>query len=258
MYCLKEYPDEDEFVVCTVREIRSYGAVVTLDEYNNREGFIHISEVATGWVKYIRDYIKENQKIVCKTLRVEKTRGLIDLTLKGVGEHQKREKIQIWKNEQKAMKYMEILCKTLNISVGEAMEKFGKKLIEKYGTLYTAFEETAINPKKLKTDASKEDWIDPFIKVATENIVVPEITISGILEITSLKNDGINRIKNVLLKTQNIAPDNIKITYISSPKYKVTVKALSYKEGEKLMKKISETVTKLFTQNECSGKFIRT
>ena len=46
-----ELPEEGELVVGTVTSIRNFGAFVTLDEYNKREAFIHLSEVATGWVK---------------------------------------------------------------------------------------------------------------------------------------------------------------------------------------------------------------
>ncbi|EQD71232.1 translation initiation factor IF-2 subunit alpha, partial [mine drainage metagenome] len=46
----QKLPEEGEFVVATVRSIRNFGAVVTLDEYGGREAFIHLSEVATGWV----------------------------------------------------------------------------------------------------------------------------------------------------------------------------------------------------------------
>ena len=35
-----------------------------------KEAFIHISEVSSGWVKNIRDYVRENQKIVARVLRV--------------------------------------------------------------------------------------------------------------------------------------------------------------------------------------------
>lgn len=50
-----EFPEEGELVVCTVQNVKNFGAFVTLDEYGNKEGFIHVRDVATGWVKYIRD-----------------------------------------------------------------------------------------------------------------------------------------------------------------------------------------------------------
>ena len=53
----KEYPAEGELVVGTVVKVQNFGAFVTLDEYPGKEGFIHIAEIATGWVKRIRNHI---------------------------------------------------------------------------------------------------------------------------------------------------------------------------------------------------------
>ena len=94
MVKLTPYPEEGELVICTVRDVKGFGAFVLLTEYNNREGFIHVAEVATGWVKYIRDHVREGQKIVCKVLRVDPVKEHIDLSLKQVNEHAKKDKIQ--------------------------------------------------------------------------------------------------------------------------------------------------------------------
>nr|NIP36032.1 S1 RNA-binding domain-containing protein [Thermoplasmata archaeon]NIS13138.1 S1 RNA-binding domain-containing protein [Thermoplasmata archaeon]NIS21032.1 S1 RNA-binding domain-containing protein [Thermoplasmata archaeon]NIT78497.1 S1 RNA-binding domain-containing protein [Thermoplasmata archaeon]NIW83598.1 S1 RNA-binding domain-containing protein [Thermoplasmata archaeon] len=60
------FPEEGELVVGTVVKVENFGAFVSLEEYPGKEGFIHVAEVAPGWVKYIRDYVRENQKIVTK------------------------------------------------------------------------------------------------------------------------------------------------------------------------------------------------
>ena len=39
----KGYPEVGELVVATVKTVKPYGAFVTLDEYENKEGFIHYS-----------------------------------------------------------------------------------------------------------------------------------------------------------------------------------------------------------------------
>ena len=51
------WPDEGELVVCTVTKVKDFVAFVHLDEYEDREGLIPISEIATGWIKYIRDHV---------------------------------------------------------------------------------------------------------------------------------------------------------------------------------------------------------
>ena len=103
------FPEEGDLVVCTVKSVRNFGAFVELEEYPDKEGFIHVAEIATGWVKRMSDYVREGQRIVCKVMKIEKAKGHIDLSLKKVNAHQKREKIQDWKNEQKAVKLIEIL-----------------------------------------------------------------------------------------------------------------------------------------------------
>src|SRR2546421_1696472 len=103
-----DWPDEGELVVCTVTNVKNFGAFVTLDEYEAKEGSIHIAEVSSGWIKYIRDYVREGQKVVCNVLKVDKDKGHIDLSLKPVNEHQRREKIQEWKNERNAQNLLRI------------------------------------------------------------------------------------------------------------------------------------------------------
>ena len=62
----QEWPDEGELIVGTVYKVLNYGAFAKLEEYEGKEAFIHISEVSSGWVKNIRDYVRENQKIILK------------------------------------------------------------------------------------------------------------------------------------------------------------------------------------------------
>ena len=74
------WPEVGEFVVCTVKNVTDFGAYVELEEFGGREGFIHNSEIKAGWVKYVRDYVREGQKIVCKVLNVDLP-AAIDLSL---------------------------------------------------------------------------------------------------------------------------------------------------------------------------------
>src|SRR5688572_32691078 len=78
---LNPFPEEGELVVGTVREVQNFGAFVTLEEYTGKEGFCHIREVAPGWVKRIRDYVREQQRVVCKVLGVDEKKGHVDLSI---------------------------------------------------------------------------------------------------------------------------------------------------------------------------------
>ena len=86
----KGFPEEDDIVLCTVKKILYHSVFVTLDEYDNLEGMIHISEIAPGRIRNIRDYVREGKKLVCKVLRVRKEKGHFDLSLRRVNEGQRR------------------------------------------------------------------------------------------------------------------------------------------------------------------------
>ncbi len=235
----KGFPENGELVVCTVTNVKNFGAFVTLDEYDGKEGFVHVRDVATGWVKYIRDFIREGQKIVCKVLGVDSSKGHIDLSLKSVNDHQKREKIQQWKNENKAEKLVEIIAERMSISVDEAYALFANDLLEVYETLYGAFETAVAYPDEFLEDFSG-DWIDTFMEVAGENVTPPFVQIDGILEMTSAAPNGVELIKKALMAGLKAADGaDAEIASIGSPKYRVVVTASEYKEAEDVMKKMT-------------------
>jgi translation initiation factor 2 subunit 1 len=246
---VRGFPENGDLVVCTVKNVKNFGAFVTLDEYDDKEGFVHVRDIASGWVKYIRDFVREGQKIVCKVLGVDSTKGHIDLSLKSVNEHQKREKIQQWKNEKKAEKLVEIIAERMSISVDDAYDMFGNKLLEEYETLYGAFESVVTYPEEFLEEFSGE-WTDTFMEVAKENVAPPTVQIDGILEMTSSAPDGMERVKNALLKGLEAADGNaVEITCVGCPKYRVVVTAGEYKEAEETMRRVSEAAVKDLTSN---------
>ncbi len=248
-----EFPEESELVVCTVQNVKNFGAFVTLDEYGGKEGFIHIRDVATGWVKYIRDYVREGQKIVCKVLGVDSSKGHIDLSLKSVNEHQKREKIQQWKNENKAEKLMEIVAERLGKEPAALYEEFGYDIMDTYGTLFGAFEQVAAHHESLEEEGYSGDWVQTFIEVAKENVTPPHVQIDGYLEMTCPAPDGVDRIREALMSGE-ASSKHSKIQYIGAPRYRVVVMAPDYKIAEEELKNITTTVIE--KMQDCGGKAV--
>ncbi len=240
----KEYPEEGELIVGTVKNVQNFGAFVTLDEYQGKEGFIHIAEIATGWVKRIRNHIKEKQKVVCKVLNVDTQKNHIDLSLKRVNEHQKRDKIQEWKNSHKSEKLLEMTAKKIGKTVDQCYSDFANDLTKKYGTLYAAFEEAAFDIENLKKDGFKGEWLDAFGETAKQNITMPFVDIKGYVTVQSFLPDGIKHIQDSLQMGENSEYDDVEIEvrYIGAPNYMITVKAPDYKIAEEELKKAVERV----------------
>jgi translation initiation factor 2 subunit 1 len=257
MVRLSDYPDEGDLVVGTIKEVKPFGAFAALDEYPGKEGFIHIAEVASGWVKYIRDHVREGQKVVCKVLQVNPQKGHVDLSLKQVNEHQRRDKIQEWKNEQRADKLLQIVANRAGMPFEEAVKAFAADLVKTFGTLYAAFEESAANPKALEQEGFKGPWLKHFLEVAGENIVLPTVTITGTLEVTSVAPDGVEVIKRALSEAEKAGKGAVQVRYLAAPKYRLEVTAPDYKAAEATLKDSVDAALDIMKKSGGSGSFAR-
>ncbi len=254
----QEYPEEGELVVCTVKNVKNFGAYVSLEEYGGKEGFIHVAEVATGWIKYIRDYIREGAKVVCKVLKVDPSKNRIDLSLKAVNEHQKREKIQEWKNAQKAERLLGILAERMKKDLEWAYATFASDLVDEFGSLYKAFEAAAIDEDALKEAGYKGEWVKVFNQVAQENIVPPMVKIAGYLELTNPRPDGIVHIREALRGIQREEDGTtVRVQYIGAPRYRVVVNAPDYKTAEEEIQGAATKAIEAIKARGGDGRFNR-
>jgi translation initiation factor 2 subunit 1 len=253
------WPEESDLVVCTVKKVTDFGAFVELDEYAKKEGLIHISEVASGWVKYIRDHVREGQKIVCKVLYVDTAKHHIDLSLKDVNEHQRREKIQEWKNEQKAEKWIQYVAKTTKTEQ-EILNKLIELIYVKFGSVYSAFEKSRANGISALTDLGiSKEFAEAIKKVAEENLKKPQVEIAGYVDLTSSLPDGIEHIKKSLIAAGDIKEENIKIdiSYTGAPRYRIHVIAPDYKKAESILKRSSQAAIEIIEKAGGTGEFHR-
>ena len=257
---VKGWPNQGELVVCTVTKVVDFGAFVQLDEYENKEGLIHISEVASGWVKYIRDHVREGQKIVCKVLDVNPKRGHIDLSFKDVNEHQRRETIQLWKNDQKAQKWLQFAAEKAKLQPKE-VESLEDKLRDEYGNLYAVFEETVQNgPAALVKAGISQDVAEAIAQIARENVKVPQVDIAGYIDLLCPAPNGVEVLKKALKAAGSIDGGEgvtIDITYVGAPRYRLRVVAPDYKKAEHVLKASAEAAIDFVQKHDGEGEFHR-
>ena len=229
------YPEEGELVVVSVKTVKQNGADVTLDEYEGVTGFIFIGEIASGWIKNIRRFVREGQRLICKVMPSRMDGSSLKLSLKSVSEERRRDRLQQWKNEQRALQLYKVLGEAQKWTPEFASELLGE-LMESYETLYGAFEEAAMSEGTL-TDAGFEgEWIPPFIEIAVENIIPPFVEIRGTLTLTVETNDGVLTIREALLAAEELssAEQEIEVNcfYDGSPEYRIELKAPDFKTAE--------------------------
>ncbi|MBO7719952.1 MAG: translation initiation factor IF-2 subunit alpha [Methanosphaera sp.] len=251
----KEWPEEGDLIVGTIHKVLNYGAFAKLEEYEGKEAFIHISEVSSGWVKNIRDYVRENQKIVARVLRVNPKKGHVDASLKRIREDQRTRRIQQWKIEQKAEKLLEISAKELNKSLDEAYDEVGYLIMDEFGDLYEGFELASDDGESVLLDIDvDEDWARVITDVAKKNISTPEVQITGYVDITSYKSNGVEVIIEAL---QSIENDYVEVQCVGAPKYRIMVTAQDYPTAEKILRESADKCISIVENNDGEGTFHR-
>ena len=244
---IQRLPEEGEIIILTFWKVTGHGAYVTLDEYNNMTGFLHISEIATGWIRNIGRYVRPNQKAVQKVIRVNKGRGEVDTSLKQVSTEERESKIIEVKKNDKGATFFDFVKSKLKLTVLQVQE-IGDRVLQKYDYVYDAFE--AISRKGLESiqNIGLSPEIKNVIEEASGRIPIPLVEIGGIMEITSKKPDGIELIKNMLANAEdNKGGASSTIKYFGAPRYRIVMTAENFKVAEKFM---NNTVEKTGTSTE--------
>ena len=253
---VQELPEVGEVIVATVTKIMDQGAYVSLDEYNHIQGFLHISEIATGWIRHIEKFVKVGEKKVLLVKRVNSARSEIDLSLKQVSSDQKKKKLLELKRNEKEKVLVENLKTKAGLSQTE-IERLEGVLISKFGSVYDTFSEIAAKGIGVLDGLTLSKKVLSTIEEISSKIQVPHVEIRGILEITCTKPNGIEIIKNVLLDATENKDASIEIVYIGAPKYRLKISAQNFKTAEKALKPVLSTIQTTIEKKGGTYKFTR-
>jgi len=254
-----EWPSIEELVMCTVTKVFAQGAFVAMDEYGGKEGMVHLSEVASGWVKNIRDHVRENQKVVCKVLGVDTKRQHVDLSIRRVKDGERRWKAQRIKLNQRAEKLLEMVAGKLGKTLDQAYDEIGFTLQERFGDLHSAMESAAKDGNNIAGMAD-EAWVNTIGEVAKASILAPSYKVSGYVNLSSLAPNGVEIIKSSMLNARDSIRDentNVDVYYVGAPRYRIDVTAQSYKAAENEMQRTTQLMIEAVTKAGGKGEFQR-
>lgn len=226
-------PEQDELVLATVKKIMPYGAFCTLDEYGNREAFVHISEVAPRWIKNIHEFLHEGQHVVAKIYQIIAEKNQVDLSFKRVSESERKLKLESVKKEKRAQKLFEVALKQAK-STGTEAAAAKMKLEGKYGDLIEALEEISANGEKaLEGMGIEKGLVKALLEVCVKNIKKASAQLHGVLTLVSYSPEGIEEIKSVLSHVKAPEGTSATVSYLGAPRYQLSVTAPDFKACEK-------------------------
>ena len=241
----QDMPEVGELVLALVTSMSSHGAKVVLEEYNNMYGFLHVSEIATGWVKNVSRFVTVNQKVVLKVIRVDSARTEVDLSLRQVSGEDRKQKLLSMKRYDKSRSIFDTLQTRVKLTEDQKNE-YLDKVEDQFGTVYSGLEELIRDGDKAfnKLDIP-EKVVAELANISKSKISIPMVNVTGIIQVTTQDPDGINLIKNSMSQVlSNKTGKKVEISYLGSPKYKITVYSEDYKSAEKKLSSALEKIKK--------------
>lgn len=254
-----EWPEVGDLVIVTVESVTDYGAYVKLDEFGKR-GLLHVSEISSSWIRNIRDFVREGQKLVLKVLRVDAEKGHIDLSLRRVTKREKIEKIKSWKTERKADALLRGVAEKVGLSVDEVYAQAGRAIDEAFG-LYEGFERASREGVEVLTAVGvPEKLARAFAEVAVERIRVKLVKVKGLIEVRCMKPNGVRVIQEAFFgaaEAEKVKDAEVRFYVVAAPKYSVEVAAETYKRAEDVLQKVGQRVVDNVVAAGGQGSFSR-
>ncbi len=250
------FPEDGEIVFCTVTKIQYHAITVDLDEYPGMMGLIPISEVSPGRIRNIRDFVEEGKKVVCKVIRIDQSRGHIDLSLRRVNESQRRNKTDAIKQEQKAEKIVEFFAEKLKRPAAEVYQQVAPELIKNYLWLYLAFEDVVEKNASLSSLGLEKGIADQLEQVVKDKIKPKKVEIIEKVSIKSYQENGLELIKQAFEKAKAV-DKQVQFAYLGGGNYRLQVTAKDYKKAEAVVKEVQLAIGKVFEGKKGEISFAR-
>ncbi len=237
------YPNDEEIVLCKVTKLFPNSVFADLLEYEQKSGIVHISEVAPGRIRNLRDYVSQDRQIVCKVLKVYKDKGHIDLSLRRVNSTERRQKLDEIKQELKAEQLIANIAKKLKRPAEDLYKEIAPKILKDYAYIHLCFRDIVEGEADLEPLGIKKQLADEIKEAVIEKFKPKKITLNGEIRLATYATAGVDKIKNTLHAIEKVS-DTVQLTYLGAGRYKLTIEDFDYKPAEATVKKIQEIVEK--------------
>ena len=238
MILQKEFPSVGEIVLININKVMPHGAYCELLEYKT-DAYLPIGEVASGWIKNIREFIKEGQRDVAKVVFTDPSRRALDVSLKKVTTKEKKDKINDYTLEKRAEKFF--------VQAVQAAHKEGKieELKKKLGQTVSTYSEllSLVQEGKEPAGILDAETKKAFKEIIAKNIKPKTYSVTYSLELKSLNGKGgISDVRKVFEEVEKLG---VEVLYEGAPHYMLIAKGPSFLDAESKIKDAQTVIQKL-------------
>ncbi len=217
-----------------------HGAYAELTEYG-KDAYLPISEIASGWIKNIHEFIKEGQRDVGKVLSVDAERGSIDVSLKKATSREKSDKLTEYSLEKRYEKLFEQAAAAAGISEKSGIDELKSEAAKRVNT-YSELINGVIQDEKFASFIKNKKFVDALAEIIHKNMKPKRFIVSYLTDLRSEEpNVGIKQIKEALAAIEKLGID---VLYLGAPRYRITSEGDSYLSAESKIKEARAVLDK--------------
>ena len=225
--------EEGDLVLCKVEKVTNTITFVSLP--NGEEGTIVSSEIASGRIKLMRQYVVPNKQIVCKIIKIDGNH--IALSLRRVKSKDNKEVMSAHKQSQAVhIAFKQIL--------GDDAKQAENNILEEFENL-NEFASAARTDESLINQYIPKEKVESFKKVLEKKRKDTELKQN--IKIKCLEDDGLKKIKDLF----DLNNPDITVSYISAGNFRLKLIVKDFKEGKHQMNELLETLEKKAKELNC-------
>jgi translation initiation factor 2 subunit 1 len=236
----KPLPQNGELVIIKIKKIMPHGAYVELVEYS-KDAYLPISEIASGWIKNIHEFVKEGQRDVGKVIAVDADKGSVDVSIKKAKSKEKADKLTEFGLEKRYEKLFEQAAAAAGIKTKEELAGLKLTASATFNT-YTEIINSVVQDSHAADAFKNKKFEESLLEIVQKNIKPKKYFVSYLADIRS--NDpaiGIRLIRELLT---DIEKNGVGVLYLGAPKYRLSAEGSNYLDAEEKIKKAKDILEK--------------
>ncbi len=236
MLIKRQLPKEKELVLVKISKIMPHGAYCELVEYG-LDAYLPISEIASGWIKNIHEFIKEGQKDVGRVIAIDNEKKSVDVSLKKVTTKEKNDKTSEYNLEKR---YEKLFNQALSLAKLESEKEAIVSELSKKVSTYTEVI-LAVYEKKNANELIKNKALEAELEaIVAKNIKPKRYTVSYIMDLRSTDpKTGISSIREALVEAES---KGVNVLYLGAPKYRLTSEDSDYPKAEGKIREVQKAI----------------
>ncbi|KAI4291485.1 translation initiation factor 2 subunit 1 [Pancytospora philotis] len=232
------YPSVGELVLAKTVSIKNNIITMSLAEYGSIPGLVLSSEVSKKKIRSIHQITKVGSAEVCQVLKVDEAKGHIDLSLKSVGDEEKKDFLEQSNRNKFAYQIMLKVSKLAGVPVQQLYEDVGYAKSREHGSLHAYFADAQKDPGVWADNPHREN----FIEVIEKQFKPESYKIRVDVDVTSPR-EGVAAIKECFLQAKAACP-GLGVAVLRTPTYSMTYMADDKDHGFAVVNEATEIVSR--------------